>query len=119
MRSVLIPDDGVAAATPSSHALRAALAIAAPIACRRSSRCTAAGTTVRTGAAASADPSGSVIKGGWHLAGDHGRIDRAQAIRDMATFVEAGITTFDCADIYTGVEEMIGDFRAAHPSLAP
>ena len=30
----------------------------------------------------------------------------------MAAFVDAGITTFDCADIYTGVEEMIGRFRA-------
>ncbi len=59
-----------------------------------------------------------IIKGGWHLAGDHGRIDRSVAIRDMATFVEAGITTFDCADIYTGVEAMIGEFRAAYPSLA-
>lgn len=60
-----------------------------------------------------------LIKGSWHLAGGHGRIDRPEAIRDMATFVEAGITTFDCADIYTGVEEMIGDFRVAFPSLAP
>ncbi len=59
-----------------------------------------------------------VIKGGWHLAGDHGSIDRDQAIKDMAAFVEAGITTFDCADIYTGVEQMIGDFRRAFPSLA-
>ncbi len=53
-----------------------------------------------------------IIKGGWQLAGDHGPIDRASAIRDMAAFVEAGITTFDCADIYTGVEEMIGAFLA-------
>ena len=59
-----------------------------------------------------------LVKGGWHLAGGHGRVERAEAIQDMATFVEAGITTFDCADIYTGVEELIGDFRAAHPSLA-
>lgn len=59
-----------------------------------------------------------LIKGGWHLAGGHGTIDRAQAIKDMAAFVEAGITTFDCADHYTGVEEMIGDFRAAYPELA-
>jgi aryl-alcohol dehydrogenase-like predicted oxidoreductase len=59
-----------------------------------------------------------VIKGGWHLAGDHGAIDPAQALRDMASFVEAGITTFDCADIYTGVEALIGAFRAAYPSLA-
>ena len=29
----------------------------------------------------------------------------------MYHFVRAGITTFDCADIYTGVEELIGKFR--------
>jgi len=58
-----------------------------------------------------------IIKGGWHLAGDHGAIDREQAIKDMAAFVEAGVTTFDCADIYTGVEEMIGDFIRAEPRL--
>lgn len=51
-----------------------------------------------------------VIKGGWQLAGDHGPVQRAAAVQDMAAFLEAGITTFDCADIYTGVEEMIGDF---------
>lgn len=59
-----------------------------------------------------------IIKGGWHLAGGHGTIDRDQAIKDMAAFVKAGITTFDCADHYTGVEEMIGDFRADYPDLA-
>ena len=60
-----------------------------------------------------------IIKGGWHLAGDHGAIDPRQAIEDMALFVEAGITTFDCADIYTGVEQLIGTFRRAYPTLAP
>ena len=59
-----------------------------------------------------------VIKGGWQLAGDHGPIDPHTVDRDMAAFVEAGITTFDCADIYTGVEAMIGSFRARHPALA-
>lgn len=53
-----------------------------------------------------------VIRGGWQLAGDHGAVDRTAAVSDMEAFVEAGITTFDCADIYTGVEEMIGDFIA-------
>jgi aryl-alcohol dehydrogenase-like predicted oxidoreductase len=59
-----------------------------------------------------------IIKGGWHLAGDHGSIEPAQARKDMAKFVEAGITTFDCADIYTGVEELIGAFRRDYPALA-
>jgi len=51
-----------------------------------------------------------VLKGGWHLAGGHGTVDSEQAIEDMKAFVDAGITTFDCADIYTGVEELIGQF---------
>ena len=55
-----------------------------------------------------------VIKGGWQLAGGHGAIDPAQSIADMAAFADGGITTFDCADIYTGVEAMIGQFRAAY-----
>ncbi len=55
-----------------------------------------------------------VIKGGWQLAGGHGPVDEQQAIADMRDFVEAGITTFDCADIYTGVEELIGKFLKKH-----
>ena len=51
-----------------------------------------------------------IIKGGWQLAGGHGPVDENKALRDMWAFVEAGITTFDCADIYTGVEELIGKF---------
>ncbi len=53
-----------------------------------------------------------ILKGGWQLAGDHGEVQREQAIADMEAFVDAGITTFDCADIYAGVEEMIGAFIA-------
>ena len=60
-----------------------------------------------------------IIKGGWQLAGGHGAVDRDRAIEDMAVFVEAGIATFDCADIYTGVEQLIGDFLRARPDLAP
>ena len=59
-----------------------------------------------------------LLKGGWHLAGGHGNIDPRQAVADMAAFVEAGITSFDCADHYTGVEAMIGEFRRARPDLA-
>lgn len=53
-----------------------------------------------------------LVKGGWQLAGDHGPVEPARAVADMAAFVDAGIVAFDCADIYTGVEEMIGSFLA-------
>lgn len=52
-----------------------------------------------------------IIKGCWQLAGDHGRVDAQRAIAHMEQFFDAGIRHFDCADIYTGVEEMIGQFR--------
>ncbi len=64
-----------------------------------------------------------LIKGGWQLAGGHGTVDRDEAIGDMIAYAEAGITAFDCADIYTGVEELIGEFlrvwSARHGPSAP
>jgi aryl-alcohol dehydrogenase-like predicted oxidoreductase len=55
-----------------------------------------------------------VIRGGWQLAGGHGAIDRDAALEDLLAAADAGITTFDCADIYTGVEELYGRFRRAY-----
>jgi aryl-alcohol dehydrogenase-like predicted oxidoreductase len=55
-----------------------------------------------------------VIRGGWQLAGGHGEVDRDAAIADLVASAEAGITTFDCADIYTGVEELIGAARRVY-----
>jgi aryl-alcohol dehydrogenase-like predicted oxidoreductase len=55
-----------------------------------------------------------VIRGGWQLAGGHGTVDRKTAVSDLAAFCEAGIFTFDCADIYTGVEDVIGEFRTTY-----
>ena len=60
-----------------------------------------------------------VIKGGWQLAGGHGTVDREQALAGMRQFVAAGITTFDCADIYTGVEALIGEFLRRHGADLP
>lgn len=64
-----------------------------------------------------------LIKGGWQLAGGHGAVDAEVAVADMFAFAEAGITAFDCADIYTGVEVLIGRFlrewRARHGATAP
>ena len=53
-----------------------------------------------------------LVKGGWQLAGDHGPVARERAVADMIAFAEAGVRAFDCADIYAGVEEMIGEFLA-------
>lgn len=60
-----------------------------------------------------------VAKGNWQLAERHGApVDPDAAIEDMRRFVEAGITAFDCADHYVGVEELIGRFRRRYPALA-
>jgi aryl-alcohol dehydrogenase-like predicted oxidoreductase len=53
-----------------------------------------------------------VIRGGWQLAGGHGAIDGDAAVEDLLAAFDAGITAFDCADIYTGVEALYGRFRA-------
>jgi aryl-alcohol dehydrogenase-like predicted oxidoreductase len=58
-----------------------------------------------------------VIRGGWQMAGGHGAVDREAAVADMVAFADAGITAFDCADIYTGVEDLIGAFRRAYADL--
>ena len=59
-----------------------------------------------------------VLKGGL-AAGGRSRCRRpAAALADMDRFVEAGITTFDCADIYTGVEELIGRWLRTRPAAA-
>ena len=59
-----------------------------------------------------------VLKGGWQLAGGHGLVEDAAALDDMDRFVEAGVTTFDCADIYTGVETLIGRWLARRKGRA-
>lgn len=52
-----------------------------------------------------------IVRGGWQLAGDHGIVDRERALADMAKFVDAGLNTADCADIYAGVEDLYGEFN--------
>jgi aryl-alcohol dehydrogenase-like predicted oxidoreductase len=60
-----------------------------------------------------------IAKGNWQLAERHGApYARETAIDDMRRFVEAGITLFDCADHYVGVEQLIGEFRRRHPEHA-
>ena len=54
-----------------------------------------------------------VINGCWQLSSEHclqGRLDYDDALRAFRMLVDEGLTTFDCADIYTGAEELIGRF---------
>ena len=54
-----------------------------------------------------------IINGCWQLTPDHGGgpESRKNALRHFAELVEHGFTTFDCADIYTGTETLLGEFR--------
>jgi len=51
------------------------------------------------------------LNGGWQLAADHGRqlLEPDAVIVALLRLQEAGFTTFDCADIYTGVEDLFGE----------
>jgi len=53
-----------------------------------------------------------IIKGGWQLAEGHSASVSADPVGDMFAFARRGIDTFDCADIYTGVEALVGEFLA-------
>jgi aryl-alcohol dehydrogenase-like predicted oxidoreductase len=57
-----------------------------------------------------------IINGGWQLSAGHRREapNRRDVIAGLVRMAQAGLTTFDCADIYTGVEELFGDMRDAY-----
>jgi len=56
-----------------------------------------------------------IINGGWQLSQGHRRtaVDRQASLREMQRLADAGLTTFDCGDIYIGVEALLGKLRAA------
>ena len=58
----------------------------------------------------------SLIVGGWQLSRGHRQapVDELTLFRDLARAARVGWTTFDCADIYTGVEDMFGRFQGTH-----
>ena len=54
-----------------------------------------------------------VINGCWQLSEGHSLtspIDFDDVTRAFFELTELGFTTFDCGDIYTGVEEFLGTF---------
>ncbi len=57
-----------------------------------------------------------VINGGWQLSSGHAlqnELDMDNAYHAFARLLDEGFNTFDCADIYTGVEEFIGKLVAS------
>lgn len=54
-----------------------------------------------------------VINGCWQLSEGHSlktNVDKQDIMKAFNRLVEKGCTTFDCADIYTGTEEFLGEF---------
>jgi len=51
-----------------------------------------------------------IIVGGWQLSQGHRStcVDPDATVREMQRLADAGLTTFDCGDIYAGVEELLG-----------
>lgn len=58
-----------------------------------------------------------IIVGGWQLSEGHSaaRPERDTLFAMWDHLTERGLDTLDCADIYTGVEQLIGDYRRARP----
>jgi aryl-alcohol dehydrogenase-like predicted oxidoreductase len=54
-----------------------------------------------------------LINGGWQLSSGHARraLDQERVLQELEQLVGAGLTAFDCADIYGGVEELLGELR--------
>lgn len=51
-----------------------------------------------------------IILGCWQLAGGHGAVRDEEVFPIYEDAISKGFTAFDCADIYTGVEERLGRF---------
>ena len=52
-----------------------------------------------------------IINGMWQVAGGHGYINPQTAICEMNLYCDAGLTSWDMADIYGPAEEFFGRFR--------
>ncbi|CAN6438767.1 unnamed protein product [Victoria cruziana] len=51
-----------------------------------------------------------ILNGMWQTSGGWGRIDRDAAVDAMLRYADAGLTTFDLADIYGPAEDLYGIF---------
>ncbi|MDX1389778.1 MAG: aldo/keto reductase, partial [Acidobacteriota bacterium] len=60
-----------------------------------------------------------IVAGGWQLSRSHRgtTLDVEAAVGELRKLVDAGIDTFDCGDIYTGVERLLGRLRQVSPRI--
>ncbi len=61
-----------------------------------------------------------IINGGWQLSKGHrldGNTEKDDIFDVFSELTDRGFTTFDCADIYTGVEELYGRFLKQYLSI--
>lgn len=60
-----------------------------------------------------------ILNGMWQVSGAHGFVDKTKAVKEMQEYVDAGLTTFDMADIYGPAEEIFGQFHSQHGDDGP
>ena len=60
-----------------------------------------------------------IVNGGWQLSQGHRQtvVDPDATVREMQRLADAGLTTFDCGDIYVGVEELFGKLLQASAGI--
>jgi aryl-alcohol dehydrogenase-like predicted oxidoreductase len=58
-----------------------------------------------------------IISGGWQLSRGHRQadFDPGSAVRQLQRLANAGLDTFDCGDIYVGVEALLGKLLRVSP----
>ena len=52
-----------------------------------------------------------IVNGMWQVAGGHGYITPQKAVSEMSQYYDAGLSSWDMADIYGPAEEFFGRFR--------
>ena len=51
-----------------------------------------------------------ILNGMWQVSGAHGPINANKASSEMLEYFDAGLTSFDMADIYGPAEDIFGEF---------
>ncbi|MBL8151251.1 MAG: aldo/keto reductase [Blastocatellia bacterium] len=52
-----------------------------------------------------------ILNGMWQVSGAHGQIEAESALKDMFSYADAGMLTWDLADHYGPAEDFVGEFR--------